>query len=220
MTLPGGSSLNLTEILRDSLRPITHYVLWLVGLARPTTQTTEEERNCLARHAAGKRRLVEIGVWHGVTTVRLRSVMASNGLLFAVDPFPIGRLGFSLQQSIAHSEVGRVVNGDVKWLRMTGIAAAKEYATGEHEPVDFIFIDGDHSYDGLRDDWEAWSPLVAPGGIVALHDSVPTAERPIHDAGSVRYTEDVIRRDPRFEFIESVDSLTVMQRRLSSARAE
>jgi hypothetical protein len=30
--------------------------------------------------------------------------------------------------------------------------------------VDFVFIDGDHSYDGLRADWLGWSMLVMPGG--------------------------------------------------------
>lgn len=37
-------------------------------------------------------------------------------------------------------------------------------------PVDFLFIDGDHSYDGTLLDWEWYSPLVRPGGIVAIHD--------------------------------------------------
>lgn len=40
-------------------------------------------------------------------------------------------------------------------------------------PVDFLFIDGDHSYKGVRTDFELYSPLVRPGGIVAMHDIVP-----------------------------------------------
>jgi predicted O-methyltransferase YrrM len=201
------------------VRPTSHFVLWLLGLARPTTQTTTLERDCLARHAAGRSRLVEIGVWHGVTTHRLRSVMSPDGLLVAVDPYPIGRLGFSMQQQIAHSEVGRVENGQVEWLRCVGAKAAEQYTARAHGPVDFIFFDGDHSYDGLRGDWEAWSPLLAPGAVAALHDSVPTAERRIQDAGSVRYTEAVIRGDTRFELVEVVDSLTVWRRRSNNGEA-
>jgi predicted O-methyltransferase YrrM len=204
---------------REAVRPIAHYALWLLGLTQPTTQTTNAERACLARHAAGRRRLVEIGVWHGVTTARLRSVMASNGLLLAVDPYPIGRLGFSLQQRIARSVVRRVRNGRVEWLRMTGTAAADRFAANGAGLADFVFIDGDHSYEGLRGDWEAWSSLVAPGGIVALHDSHPTPERPIHDAGSVRYTRDVVSRDRRFERINVVDSLTIMRRHAEARTA-
>jgi predicted O-methyltransferase YrrM len=38
------------------------------------------------------------------------------------------------------------------------------------EWIDLLFIDGDHTYEGARLDWEMYSPLVAPGGIVAFHD--------------------------------------------------
>lgn len=38
-------------------------------------------------------------------------------------------------------------------------------------PYDFLFIDGDHSYEGVRNDWETFGALVRPGGIVMLHDS-------------------------------------------------
>jgi predicted O-methyltransferase YrrM len=37
-------------------------------------------------------------------------------------------------------------------------------------PLDLLFIDGDHSYDGVRSDFERYGPLVCGGGIVALHD--------------------------------------------------
>jgi predicted O-methyltransferase YrrM len=38
---------------------------------------------------------------------------------------------------------------------------------------DLIFIDGDHSYDAVKADFLAYSPLVRAGGLVALHDIVP-----------------------------------------------
>ena len=41
------------------------------------------------------------------------------------------------------------------------------------EKVDFLFIDGDHSYEGVRKDFEMYSPLVGKGGIIAFHDIVP-----------------------------------------------
>lgn len=37
-------------------------------------------------------------------------------------------------------------------------------------PVDFLFLDGDHSYAGVKSDWEMYRPLVRPGGLVAVHD--------------------------------------------------
>lgn len=36
--------------------------------------------------------------------------------------------------------------------------------------IDFLFIDADHSYEGVSDDWENWSPFVIRGGIIAFHD--------------------------------------------------
>jgi predicted O-methyltransferase YrrM len=190
------------------VKVLSHYIAWTIGLAPATTQTTSAERDCLARYATGRRRLVEIGVWHGVTTKRLRAAMHATGVLSAVDPFPIGRLGFSVQQHIAHREVDSIANGQVAWLRTTGAAAARD-----HHSVDFVFIDGDHSEHGLLADWRAWSPLVEAGGIVALHDSRSTPDRPIDDAGSVKVTNDVILRDERFSVVDTVDSLTVLQRR-------
>jgi len=197
------------------MRVMTHFLLWRLGLAKAETQTSEAERACLARHASGKRMLVEIGVWHGVTTCRLRSAMSPEGVLLGVDPYPVGRLGFSAQWHIARHEVSKISNGSVQWVRLTGVEAARLYAANG-VAIDFIFIDGEHTYDGLRADWEAWSGLVAPGGVVALHDSCSSAARSIEDAGSVIYTREVIMPDARFEHLETVDTLTVMQRRRES----
>jgi len=187
---------------------LTHYLGWTIGMAAAETQTTEAERECLVRHAAGRKHLVEIGVWHGVTTSRLRAAMASDGILLAVDPFPPGRLGFSAQERIAHCEVEKIRNGTVRWLRTTGASAAID-----HGPVDFVFIDGDHSESAVLEDWRAWSGLVQACGIVAFHDSRSTEARPIENAGSVKVVNEIILMDDRFDVIEVIDSLTVLRRR-------
>lgn len=194
------------------MRVLPHLILWRLGLAAAETQTTEAERDCLARHAAGRQRVVEIGVWHGVTTSRLRRAMAHDGMLFAIDPFPRGRLGFSAQRYIAAREVARVRRGTVRWVRSTGASAGRAFRQVKEPLVDFVFIDGDHSYHGLKEDWEAWRQLVALGGLVALHDSRSTPERRIDDAGSVIFTRDVILKDPQYAVVETVDSLTVVRR--------
>ena len=38
--------------------------------------------------------------------------------------------------------------------------------------IDFLFIDGDHSYEGVKKDFERYKPLVRDGGIIAFHDIV------------------------------------------------
>ena len=39
--------------------------------------------------------------------------------------------------------------------------------------LDFLFIDGDHSYNGVKRDFELYEPLVRKGGIIAMHDIHP-----------------------------------------------
>lgn len=40
------------------------------------------------------------------------------------------------------------------------------------EPVDFLFIDGDHSEAGVAADYEDYRSFVRPGGLIAFHDIV------------------------------------------------
>jgi predicted O-methyltransferase YrrM len=199
------------ERVNMSLKINLHFLLWNFGLAKAETQTTDAERDCIAKHAAGKRCLAEIGVWHGVTTCRIRKAMSPAATLFAVDPFSKGKLGFSVQRMIAQREVGRVPNGTVVFLRMKGDEAASGLA-GKCK-VDFVFIDGDHSYEGLQSDWNGWAKLISVGGVIALHDSRSTPTRAIDDGGSVIFTHEVILNDPQFEVLETVDSLTVLKRK-------
>jgi predicted O-methyltransferase YrrM len=36
--------------------------------------------------------------------------------------------------------------------------------------IDLLFIDGDHTYEGVKKDWEMYSPLVRSGGLIVFHD--------------------------------------------------
>ncbi len=40
----------------------------------------------------------------------------------------------------------------------------------EHGPFDFMLIDGLHTYDAVKQDWDDYRPLAAPGAVIALHD--------------------------------------------------
>lgn len=42
----------------------------------------------------------------------------------------------------------------------------------EGQLLDYLFIDGDHTYEGVQKDFEMYAPLVRRGGIIALHDVV------------------------------------------------
>ena len=58
----------------------------------------------------------------------------------------------------------------------SNLAKAKVVVGGVGK-LDFLFIDGDHTYEGVKQDFEMYSPLVRKGGLVAFHDIVG------HDVG-------------------------------------
>jgi cephalosporin hydroxylase len=39
-----------------------------------------------------------------------------------------------------------------------------------NEKIDFLFIDGNHTYTAVQKDYEMYGPLVRSGGIIAFHD--------------------------------------------------
>lgn len=183
------------------------YARYRLGLVSADTQTTAAERACLARHAAGRRALVEIGVMHGATTALLRSVMASDGVITGIDRHPPGRLLVSFERLTAQREVARHPRGRAVLLREWSHEAARHWTM----PLDFLFVDGDHSWAGLEGDWRDWTPHVVPGGVVALHDSRPMPDRDV--LGSVRFTTEIVLNHPGFAVVDTVDSLTVLERR-------
>jgi predicted O-methyltransferase YrrM len=53
-------------------------------------------------------------------------------------------------------------------------------------PIEVLFIDGDHSYDGAKADFERWGAFVRPGGHLLFHDAVDTGGYGNHYPGVVR----------------------------------
>jgi predicted O-methyltransferase YrrM len=192
---------------------LAHFVKWKLGLAAAEIHTTDLERACLVRHAHGRSRVAEIGVWEGGTSAVLRRAMAADGVFYAVDPFPAGRLGVSFQRLIARAEVARASNGRVVWVREPGELAAASGIIRAAAPFDFVFFDPPQIESVVRAVWEAWAPLIAPGGLIALHDSRPSSESPGFEPDSLRYAASVIRTDSRFELIDEAGLLSVMRRR-------
>ncbi len=195
------------------MRPSTHLALYCLGLAKAETQVTPNERQCLLEHAKGSKLAAEVGVWHGVTTTALRTAMDARGTLYAIDPYPAGRLGFSIQRLIASRELRKTRGAEVRFVRLTGVESAKRFRDDGVRDFDFVFIDGDHSFEGLKGDWEHWSRLVRVGGCVALHDSRSSGSRDIESAGSVQFTKQVILKDSAFEVFSQTETLTVLGRK-------
>jgi cephalosporin hydroxylase len=120
-------------------------------------------------------RLLEIGTASGGTLFMFTRVAADNAKIASVD-LPNGSFGggyppkkISLYQAFA------LPNQQLKLIRADSHAPetferVKEYFDGQ--PIDFIFIDGDHTYEGVRNDFEMYKRLIKRGGYIAFHDTV------------------------------------------------
>lgn len=118
--------------------------------------------------------MVEIGSAGGGTLSCWCEMADPHALVISVDlpggPFSGGVDSLALEELFRGFPRGRqrleLVRGDSHSQEVFDRVVA---ALGG-KPVDFLFIDGDHTYDGVKADWEMYSPLVRPGGLVALHD--------------------------------------------------
>lgn len=56
-------------------------------------------------------------------------------------------------------------------IKSTSIDAYYDFFVRQDIQIDFLFIDGDHSYEGVKSDFELYSKLLSPKGIIVLHDT-------------------------------------------------
>ena len=68
----------------------------------------------------------------------------------------------------AHSTASCSPRGSVTSTKYSAAPPSSSVVSGASGR--FLLIDADHSYEGVRRDFEAWSPLVAPGGLIVFHD--------------------------------------------------
>lgn len=61
--------------------------------------------------------------------------------------------------------------------------------------VDFLFIDGDHTYEGVKKDFYMYSELVSKGGIIALHDIVTHPDEINPDCNVDQFWEELVNKD-------------------------
>ncbi len=112
------------------------------------------------------RRVCEIGTSAGGTLYLLTRISAPDALIISVDiTIPLHTRGLRARLAGQRQRLVSVEgdsHADETVSRLEGLL--------EGEPLDFLFIDGDHSYDGVRADFERYGRLVRPGGLIALHD--------------------------------------------------
>lgn len=77
-------------------------------------------------------------------------------------------------------------------------------------PLGFVFIDGGHTDEHATADYEGWSPKLAPGGLLVIHDVFPDPQ----DGGQAPYRVYLRALESGdFEELSVTDSLRVLRRR-------
>src|SRR5213075_2581311 len=124
--------------------------------------------------ARGRRTAVEIGVYEGSSAVVLAGALPAGAALHLIDPFsenPTLLPGWAGVEGATRRVVGRAARRGEGPRVVWHVERSADAAAAWCEPVDLVFIDGDHSEAGCRLDWELWSPFVPPGGVVLFHDA-------------------------------------------------
>ena len=136
------------------------------------------------------RAIVEIGSYLGKSTVffaKSLDVLGIEGTVTSIDPHTGDRqhlenLGISELPSFDMFRVHLVATG-VSDRVQTIVATSREAARDWSDPIDFLFIDGWHSYEAVIDDGHHWLPHLTDRGIVVFDDATTNADvsRAIND---------------------------------------
>lgn len=114
------------------------------------------------------RYVCEIGAASGGTLFLLARVCRPDAVLLNVD------LDLNFERSLVHARFAtrkqRIISISGDSRASQTIARVRSALHGE--PLDFLFIDGDHAYDAVKADFTNYRPLVRPGGLIAFHDIV------------------------------------------------
>ena len=155
--------------------------------------------------------IVEIGSWKGRSTIWLaHGAATARRRVYAVDPHeqsredPGARTLDAFRANLATAGVGEVV---------LPVVMRSEDALGViTEPVGLLFIDGDHSPEGARQDFELWLPRVMVGGVVMCHDVATSGY-----SGPRRMFQQRVCWSGAFHRIRKVGSMTIAEKTDSPA---
>jgi hypothetical protein len=193
-------------------KALTHCLKHFLGTEPAHSQLSPSEKSAISQLARNASQILEIGIFEGSTTSMLIANAPANAHVQAIDPFLAGRIGICWGKFVADREIAHAKrsNPSVK------ISIHRNFSKNVIIPVEFdlIFVDGDHSLEGITQDWADWSGKVATGGSIVLHDSlVPSYNPNVANLGSSQYYASHISKDDRFQLVNQVDSMVVLQRR-------
>lgn len=113
------------------------------------------------------KRVLEIGTYHGGTLYHWLQNAQPGTAVVSVDNYVAGVDNRALYSAWCPPRV----------LCHTVAADSNDEETAKvvrlMGPYDWIWIDADHLYESVRRDWELYSPMCNPGGVVCFHDILP-----------------------------------------------
>jgi predicted O-methyltransferase YrrM len=128
--------------------------------------------------------IVEIGSFKGRSTVMLAKVAShyGSGPIISIDPHT--HILATGRDSDTHPST---YNDFLTSLRGAGVEQhveihrelSKEVSRDWDRTIRFLWIDGDHSYEGAKEDFDGFMSFVSPMGVVALHDALNNFPGPI-----------------------------------------
>lgn len=149
---------------------------------------------------------VEIGRFRGGSTLLLASAVGSAGALLSIDKAPRGddvlkqRLGELLLQNRVLLHVGD--SGNYPYKPKTDLS------------FDFVFVDGDHSYEGAKRDHLTWGRRLRVGGLIIHHDMAKARPNATQIKDLARLREDILTHQAScVELVEEVGSISVFRRK-------
>lgn len=129
--------------------------------------------------------IVEIGSFKGKSTAYLAqgSKDGNDVPVYAVDPWDLpgnvyGKHGFTAPE-VREAFVSQLKSVRL-WSRVTQVQAFSKDAATTYDgpPIGLLFIDGDHTYNGVATDFAAWSQYLAPWDHVVAFDDYDTKPNP------------------------------------------
>jgi predicted O-methyltransferase YrrM len=146
------------------------------------------------------RRVLEVGTGRGGTLFGIAWASAPGAQILSLD--------LRLYPTQRRSLYGTFVEGRriEMWEADSHLEETRDRVAAHFglEPLDLLFIDGDHTYDSVSRDYELYAPLVREGGIVAFHDIVDGPYEAVGDAP--RFWREVRPElEPTIELVDSWD---------------
>lgn len=150
--------------------------------------------------------VLEIGTSNGGTLFLLSRVATEDACMISID-LPFGAYGGGypawkrpFYKSFAQKDQTiRLIRADSH----EQVTQEKVAAILQVNKIDLLFIDGDHTYEGVKKDFDMYGPLVKDGGMIVLHDIV--SHRQVHGCGVDKYWDEIKNKQTHREFIENQD---------------